>query len=93
VAKQKGGKRNRASAAKPKRKKTFKVKPMSLSIAAGAQETQRVKFKKNRRSVRRLRGLLKRSAYRKGTKAKLRAAATDAAGNTATERVRVKLKR
>jgi hypothetical protein len=92
VAKQKGGKRNRASAAKTKRKKTFKVKPMSLSIAAGAQETQRVKFKKNRRSVRRLRGLLKRSAYRKGTKAKLRAAATDAAGNTATERVRVKLK-
>jgi hypothetical protein len=93
VAKQEGGKRNRASAAKTKRKKTFKVKPRTLSIAAGEQKTERVRFKKNRQSVRMLRRLLKRGACRKGTMARLKVTATDAAGNTATERVKVKLKR
>jgi hypothetical protein len=94
ATKAKGGKRTRrASAAKTKRKKTFTVKPKSLSIAAGEQETKRVKFKRSKKSVSVLRRLLKRRAYRRGTKAKLKVTATDAAGNSATERVKVKLRR
>ena len=94
VAKKKGaGKGRRAAAAKKRGKKTFKVKPKALSLTAGETKTQRVRFKRNKKSVRKVRKLLKRKAYRRKTKAKLKVSATDAAGNAATERVKVKLRR
>ncbi len=91
VAKKKGGKRKGASAAKKKGKRTFKVKQKTFSIPAGEQKTKRVRFKKNKKSV--LRRLLKRNSYRKGTETKLKVTATDAAGNTDSERAKVKLRR
>jgi DNA-binding beta-propeller fold protein YncE len=94
VAKKKrGGKRRRGSTAGKKGKKRFKVKPRTFSVPAGGKKTQRVKFKRNRKTVGKLRRLLKRKAYRKGTKAKLKITATDLAGNIASERVNVKLRR
>lgn len=70
VAKKKGEKRKRASVAKKNGKKTFEVEQTTLSVPAGGEETERVKFTKNKQSVRKLRGLLKRKAYRRGTKAR-----------------------
>lgn len=66
------------------------MKPKTFSVPAGGRE--RVRFK-NKKSVKKLRRLLKRKAYRRGTKAKLKVTVADAAGNTTTERVKVTLKR
>jgi hypothetical protein len=94
VAKKKGGSKKRAAAAgKKKKKKKFKLKPKPLSLEAGERVTKRLKYRKNRKSVKKLRRLLKRKAYRKRSKAKIKATASDAAGNTAAEKLKVKLKR
>lgn len=87
IAKKKG-----KSASASKKTRTFKVAAAALSVGAGETKTQPVKFKK-KKSVSKLRKLLKQKAFRKGTKAKLEVNASDAAGNTATEPVSVKLKR
>jgi hypothetical protein len=54
-------------------------------------ETTSARFK-NKKSAQKLRGRLKRKAYRKGTKAKLKVTATDVADNKARERATVKLR-
>jgi hypothetical protein len=92
VAKRKKGKGKRAAAA-GKRKRKFKLKRKSLSLEAGEPVTERLRFKKNRKSVRKLKRLLKRKAYRKRTKAKIKVTAMDAAGNAAAEKLKVRLRR
>jgi len=92
VAKKKRGKKQRAAAA-GKKGKNFKLKPKPLSLEAGEPVTQRLKYKRNRNSVKNLKRLLKRKAYRKKTKAKIKVTAGDAAGNSASEKLKVKLRR
>ncbi len=74
------------------RKTTKKIKPKSFSVAAGATKTVGVKFNKNRKSVKKLRKLLKRKAFRKRSTANVRVSASDRAGNSAAETVKIKLK-
>ena len=90
VAKRGEGKRRAASAAT---KKAYKLKPAAMSLVAGEERTLRLKLKKHGKSVKKLRKLLKAKSYRKRSKAKVDVAAADEVGNTATEKVKVKLRR
>lgn len=72
--------------------KRFGVRARKFSIAAGRTKTVRVRLRKNGKSVRKLRKLLKNRRYRLGSRAVLRVSATDAAGNTAVRRAGVRLK-
>lgn len=87
-------KRKRAGAsdatAAGKRKKAFRLKPRRRSLAAGDRERLRLKFKRHRKTVRKLRRLIKRG-WR--AKAKIRVVAIDAAGNVARQRLKVRLRR
>lgn len=90
VAKKRAG---RATVAKKKKTTKKKIKPKSFSVAAGTTKTVRVKFKQHRKSVSKLRKLLKRKAFRKKSTANVKVSATDVAGNAGTERAKIKLKR
>jgi subtilisin family serine protease len=91
--KEKGGVIIVATGAGKKGRKTFGLKTKRFSLAAGHKRTQRLKFKHHRRTVRKLRKLLRRRIYRGGVKAKVKASASDSAGNRATKHVVVKLRR
>ena len=73
-------------------KKVFRLKPVSMKVAAGETRRRRIRLKGHRRSVRRLRRLLKNRRYRLGSRAIIEAGATDAADNRAQRRVRVRLR-
>lgn len=71
-------------------KRSFAVRTQSVSLAPGEREVERIRFERHANSVKRLRALL---ADRGRVKAKLEFSATDLNANSATERVRVKLRR
>ncbi len=83
---------SRAAATRKRRKKIFKVRPMTMAVAAGETKTVRVRLKKHRRSVRKLRSFLKNRRYRLGSRAVLIAGAADAAANETVKRVWVRLR-
>jgi hypothetical protein len=74
--------------------KKFKLKPKDVEVAAGATETVRLKFKKNRKSVKKIKRLLKQGTKktRKRAKAVVKATATGAGGTDSAKQT-VKLKR
>jgi len=84
---------NRKRAAAAGEKKSFKLQPRLLVLLNRERLTQRLKYKDHRKSVRELKRLLKRPAYRKRTKARIEIAASDAAGDSTAEALRVKLRR
>ena len=77
----------RATAAK---KKKLKTKPASASLEPGATET--LKLKPKGKAKRKLKRAGKKKRFRKKIKAIVDASATDAAGNVAEQRVKLKLK-
>jgi ELWxxDGT repeat protein len=83
------GKRGAAAAAK----RSYRLKPAAVSVAAGQRRTVRLKLKRHARSVRKLRRLLQAKSTRKRSKAKIEVGATDAAANATTEKVTIKLRR
>jgi len=72
----------------------FKLKPKQVELAAGATETVRMKFRKNRKAVKKIKALLKQGGKRtrKGAKAVVSATATGA-GVSETAKEKIKLKR
>jgi DNA-binding beta-propeller fold protein YncE len=88
VAKSRGGAKKGATAAKSR--KRFKLKPKSLSLEAGETRKVRLKYRGNKRAVKRARRLLQSGSFRRGSRAKIKVTATDAAGNQASEALKVK---
>jgi len=74
--------------------KKFKLKPKGVEVAAGATERVRLKFKRNRKSVKKINGLLKQGGRktRKRAKAVVKATATGQGGSD-TAKQKVKLER
>lgn len=91
MAKEKGGGKSRGARAAAR--KSYGLKPAQISLGAGEEQTVRLKLRKHRKSVKKLRRLLKQSAYRKRSNAKIEVGATDAAGNSTIENLRIKLRR
>jgi 6-phosphogluconolactonase (cycloisomerase 2 family) len=81
-----------ADAAGKKRLKV-KLKRKSFSVAAGEVESVRIKFAKHRKSLKQLQKLLKKKAFRKKSRATAKVTVTDAAGNSAAGKVKVRLKK
>ena len=81
----------RAVAARRGRLK-IKVRPMIMNLAPGEIKTRTVKLKKHRKSVGKLRRLLKKRRYRLGSRATLRVTASDASANHTEKRIRVRLR-
>ncbi len=82
----------RAAKAAAKTKK-FELKPNSLDVAAGATETVRLKFKKNKKTVRKVKRLLKQGGKRARKRAKVLvdATATNPGGtDTATRKIKLR---
>ncbi len=70
----------------------FGLHPMSLSLRAGERRTVPLAFEDDN-AVKKLQRLLKRRAYHRGSRAKIAVRATDAAGNSTTRHLEVKLDR
>jgi hypothetical protein len=71
----------------------FAIKPQAFSLAAGETTSRRIRFLQHKRTVKRLRKLLKKRAFRRSTKAKLRVTATGDAGVAVSGRAIVRLRR
>jgi len=85
-------KASEAAVAAAKAKK-FTLKPKSVEVAAGATETVRLKFKKNKKSVKKVKRMLKQGGkkIRKRAKAVVKATATGA-GGTDSAKQKIKLR-
>jgi hypothetical protein len=84
--------RGKRVAAKKKTKK-FKLKPKSVDVAAGATETVRLKFRKNKNTVKKVKRLLRKGGKkaRKRAKVVVKATATNAGGaDSAKQKIRLK---
>ncbi len=91
VAKQTGGSKDAAAA--KKRKKKFKLAPMTLSVAAGVTEATTLKLQKNTKSSKKLRRLLKSDrSYRRGSRLKVNVSATNSLGSSDATKDKAKLK-
>ena len=83
-AKRKG---RRAELAKRKR---FELADRAVSLAAGETRTVKLKLVKGKRATKKLKRLLRKKPYRKGSRATLDAAASDPFGNEASAKLKVK---
>jgi hypothetical protein len=75
-----------------KKQRAFGLRPASLSLRAGERRTVPLAFDDDE-AVAKLRRLLKRKAYRRGSTARIAVRATDAAGNSTARELEVKLDR
>jgi DNA-binding beta-propeller fold protein YncE len=87
----KGASNNRAASAKTKK---YPLKKKTVSLNAGKTKTIRVKFKNNKKSVKKIKALLKGSKKaRKGAKLRPKVKGTGPGSGSATKKKGIKLKR
>jgi hypothetical protein len=89
----KGRSRGARAARKSRRRMAFRMKPQTITLAAGQTTVRRIRFRDHRRAVRKLLRLLKKRSYREGIRAKLEVSFTGDDGSRTRRHLTIKLRR
>lgn len=89
----KGRSRGARAARKNRRRMAFRMKPQTITLAAGQTMVRRIRFRNHLRAVRKLSRLLKKRGYREGTRAKLEVSVTGDDGSRTRRHLTIKLRR